>query len=201
MPSVLISGPPGAGTTTASKLVAARLKIGYFSPGQLFKDIALGKIKSQFYYPLFKKMCDAAGLKIPEMKSSNNSLAAADLWKTDFGKNPVTHKLIDKMQALLAEDGNIVIDGKLALFIIKKADLKVWLKADIRTRAKRTSRRDGLKQDFAEKVIKDREDEERENWKKIYGLDYFTQENLADLVIDTSHLTPEKVTEEILANL
>lgn len=201
MPSILISGKPGAGSTTLAKLLASKLQLDYFSPGQLFKDVALGKVKNQFYYPLFKKMCDAKKLKVPDMNSSDNSNATIDLWKTQFGSSTILHNIIDKLQKVLAKKGDIVIDGKLSLFIIKSADLKVWLNADTKARAARTSFRDNLSKDTAIEIIKEREKNERATWKKIYGLDYFSQETLADLVIDTSKLSPEQVLERILAKL
>ena len=46
---IAISGLPGSGSTTIAKLLAKNLSLEYFSPGQLFKDIASGKYKEKSY--------------------------------------------------------------------------------------------------------------------------------------------------------
>lgn len=197
---VAISGLPGSGSTTFARLLAEKLNFHYFSAGQLFKDISSGNYKNKFYSQLFSEICEEKGIIIPNFSSENNSHGTVNLWNSDFGKSKVFHECIDLLQILLAKQGNIVIDGKLALFMVKDASPKIWIKANHEARAKRLSNRDLISIDEAKKILEKRQNFEREEWKKIYGLDYFQQENLADLVIDSSEKSPQQILEEIISD-
>ena len=152
MSVIAISGMPGSGSTTVSKIIAEKLKINHFSPGRAFKDLARDKAEDQFYYSMLKEFCDKAGLKIPKINATDDSNADLGLWNTDFGKNPKFHKIIDyDLQQKLAESGNIIIDGKLSLYMLKNSK-KVWLKASLEERAKRAPKRDGLSLENAKKI-------------------------------------------------
>jgi len=198
---IVISGMPGSGSTTVAKKLSERLSLNYFSPGQLFKDISKGKLKEQYYYQLFKTLSDEKNLQIPDFDSIDDSNAANNLWQTEFGKSQELHEVIDQLQLELAKDENIILDGKLSIHMIQDATLKVWLKSSLDERAKRASKRDGIPIGQIKEIIKSREIKEREEWKKIYGIDYFDQENQADLIIDSSDLDSDQVTEIVLAKL
>jgi len=124
-----------------------------------------------------------------------------NIWDTNLGKSKIFHETIDELPKRLAEIGNIVIEGKLAVHMIPNAGLKIWLKASLEKRAERINFRDNLGVENARRVLMAKEKKEREEWKRIYGFDYFNQEAEADLVIDTSNLSAEEVAERILANL
>src|SRR3989344_725544 len=123
--TVVISGQPGAGNTTVAQLISKKLGIEYFSMGQLFKDIGRGTYKNKKYYPLFKELCDKKGLVMPDMDSKNETHAAFDFWKTEVGKSKELHNVIDELQLKIAENGNVVMEGKLSIRMIKKADLVI----------------------------------------------------------------------------
>ena len=195
---IALSGLPVSGSTTISKILAKKMGLDYFSPGQLFKDIAKGKLKEKKIYPTFKELCDKSNLTIPDFNEKDNSSAAYNLWNTDFGKNPRLHSIIDKLQTKLAEKGNIIIDGKLSIHMIKNADIKIWLKASEDARVSRSKMRDNITFEEAKKIIPEREKKEREEWKKLYGIDYITQETNANIIIDTSTKSPNAISEIIL---
>jgi CMP/dCMP kinase len=199
---IAISGQPGAGSTTVGKLLAEKLELKYFSPGQLFKDISKGRITQKHYHPLFEKICEQKNLEIPQIdKSEKDSSAAINVWNSSIGENQSFHSVIDELQLKLAEKGNIVIDGKLSLRMIKSANLKIWFKASLEARVKRTSQREKLELEEAKKIVLKKEEKERRGWNKIYGFDYWEQENDADLVIDTSDLKPEEIVDKIISKL
>lgn len=198
---IAISGPPGSGSTTTAKLLAQKLNLNYFSLGQVFKDISRGKVKEAFYYPTFKQLCNQKNLVIPEFEESDDSSGALNLWQTEFGKSPTLHKTIDDLQIELANQGNIIIDAKLSLHMNKDANKKVWLFANLEERSKRSAKRDGLDHQKAIEIVRKRQDTERKEWSSIYGIDYFDQENLANLKIDTTFKSPEEVVNFIISNL
>lgn len=196
--TIAISGMPGAGSSSVGRLLAKELEIKFFSMGQIWKDIGTGKVKEQSYYPILKEICDKKGFKIPELKSKNDSEATIALWK-GIGSTKEFNEITDRLQIELAKRGNIVIDGKLALrMLVDVSDFKIWLKADIDDRAKRVSERDKIDFERAKEIILEREGKEREEWKKIYGFDYFEQEKEADIIINSSEDNPSGIVEEIL---
>lgn len=193
---IVISGQPGAGSTTTARLLAERKNLRYFSPGRVFKDIGRGTLKEQFYYREFKQRCDQLSLEIPNFSATNDTKSTLDLWNTSFGKDSRLHKVLDDLQKLVALQGDAVLDGKLSLHMIPNATLKVWLKASRAKRAERTNRRDGSFED-AEKKLHERESIERNEWHAMYGIDYWAQEALAHLVIDTTDKSPSQAALEI----
>lgn len=167
---ICISGQPACGTSTVAKIIAEKLGLDYFSPGQYFKKQSSGK----------------------------ETESAITVWKTEKGSSRDFHNDIDRLQLEIAEKGSVVIDGKLSIRMVKNADLKVWLKADIHKGAERVAKRDFINHESALAKLKEKEELERKNWKKIYGFDYFEQENDADLVIDNTELSAEETAQKIL---
>jgi cytidylate kinase len=199
--TIAISGLPGSGNSTTAKLLAQKLSLEYFSAGKLAKDISMGTYKGQTYFPEFKKLCDENNLQIPDMQSNNESTAAFNHWNTSFGKSKLFNNILDDLQAKLGERGGIVVDGKLALYMVKSADFKIWIKANFEVRAKRTAERDNLSLKEAKSLLSKRQEIERNELKRIYGLDLWKQEEIADLVVDTSALTTEEVTQKIISSI
>jgi cytidylate kinase len=167
---IAISGLPGAGSTTIARMLEKKLKLKYFSPGEIFKSYGKGK----------------------EIE------AAIKVWKGK-GKSKKFHLMLDNIQKKLAKKGNCVICGKLSVWILKDlSNCKVWVEAPLSVRAKRVAKRDKLPIETAKKLLREREKIERTEWRRIYGIDYFKQKKLADLVINTSKFTPSQVVEKIL---
>lgn len=101
-------------------------------------------------------------------------------------------KYVDKHQVELALKEPCVLGSRLAIWMLKEADLKVYLLASDDTRAKRVFNREGgdLQQikDFT--AMRDREDTGR--YKEFYGInnnDYA----FCDLIIDVNEKTPEEI--------
>jgi cytidylate kinase len=68
-------------------------------------------------------------------------------------------------------------------------------------RAQRLAGRDKISLSEADRTLDEKEKLERMNWQKIYGFDYFEQEADADLVIDTSTMTPKEIVEKIVEEI
>lgn len=169
---IAISGLPGAGSSTISKLLAESLGLKYFSPGEYFKS---------------------------HSNEVNQSKQALSVFKYGKGRDKDFHESIDEMQRRLGREGNIVICGKLSIWALKDiADYKIWLDCSLEERARRTAERDGLSIEEAIKILRERERLEVEEWKKDYGMDYRDQKKMCDIVIDTSSMNKDEVLKKIL---
>jgi|WetSurMetagenome_2_1015567.scaffolds.fasta_scaffold462404_2 CMP/dCMP kinase len=169
---VAISGPPGVGTSSVSKIVAKKLGIPLLMLGRLQKSL---------------------------VRTKNESKAALLSWHTAEGKSSRTHVDRDRMQVERAKKGNVVINGKLAVHFLKDlTPYKVWIHAPLNVRAKRASLRDNIPYREAYDDISHREKIERKEWKRMYGFDYFGQRKMADLSIDSSDLTLRQTADRVV---
>jgi cytidylate kinase len=168
---IAVTGKPSAGSSTISRGLADKLGIDYFSPGQ------------KFFKPSHEK---------------DDTTEALDLWKTEKGKSKDFHQKIDDYQKQLAKKGNIVICGKLSIWVLKNlADLKVWLDCEFEERVRRASKRDNISLEEAKEKMNKREQMEEKEWKRIYGIDRNKQREMADLAIDTTNLTVDETMDKI----
>ena len=168
---IALSGPPGSGASTVGKVLARRLKLGYFSPGLYYR-------------------------KIMKQEHIEN---APEFWKTRFGSSRKLHQHIDQMQLEKARKGDVIIEGTLSIHFLKKlASNKVWLNASLKVRAQRVAKRERIPYRRALKEVEERQTMERKGWEKIYGFDYFDQKKEADLVVDASNLTVNQAVNRII---
>src|SRR3990172_8425260 len=115
---VVVSGPPGSGSSTISRIVAKKLRLKYFSAGTLQKKLIKGWKKTE-------------------------AKAALESWKTPVGASDKTHYDRDKLIVEIAKQGNVVICGKLVVHFLKKlSKYKILLDVPLETRAERTAERD-----------------------------------------------------------
>ncbi len=160
---ITIGGPIGSGKTTVAKAIADKFGFIHISAGVVFREMA-----------------DEKGITLEEF----SKLAE---------ENHEFDRELDKRQIELAKKAeNAVIDGRLSGWLID-ADLKVWLKASLETRAKRVSGRDDKDYGKALEDVRARGDSELTRYKEIYDIDL---RDLApyDIVINTAPFSAEEVT-------
>ena len=109
-------------------------------------------------------------------------------------------KFVDNHQVELALKESCVLGSRLAIWMLKEADLKVYLYASDETRANRIFNREGG--DIAEikrfTAMRDSEDSKR--YMKLYGIDN-GKYDFCDLIIDTANYNPEQITDLIIEEL
>ncbi len=174
---VVISGQSTCGSTTVGQMLARKLGVDFFSLGRVYKELARENVKG------------------------TETEASAKFFSTEKGKEKSLHEKLDQMQIDIAKRGNVVIDSKLGIRMIKDADLKVYLKASKDKRVERVAKRDSISLEEAKKILEEKDKLEEENFMKIYGFRPSEQEKEADLVIDTTDKTPEEIVELILSKL
>ena len=119
----------------------------------------------------------------------------------DAAKNDDSYdKYVDTHQVELALKESCVLGSRLAVWMLKEADLKVYLSASDETRALRVYNREGgdLQQikDFT--AMRDREDTGR--YKEFYGIDN-NDYSFCDLIIDVNKKNPEEIVGIIIEEL
>ena len=94
-----------------------------------------------------------------------------------------------------------ILGSRLAVWMLKEADLKVYLTASAETRARRIVKREGgtFEERYKETCGRDSHDTER--YKEIYGIDNTQAEGVADLVIATDDKTPDEIVDIIIGAL
>ena len=153
---ITISGLPGSGTTAVAKLLSEELAIEVISAGEMFRRLAADK---SLHLEQFSRLAEA---------------------KADFDR------WIDAKQeeeAMKRED--VIVEGRLSGFIIRDADLKIWLKAPEEIRARRIAAREHITYEAALSGMRVRERSEHTRYMRYYGID-LNDLTTYDLIIDSS---------------
>lgn len=109
--------------------------------------------------------------------------------------------ILDKKQIEEAEKGDCVIGTRLACWLVD-ADLRVWLHASLKERAKRLSVKEenvGKSLKEVKELVKKRDKENAVRYKKLYGVNVGKYEDVVDLFINTERYAPEEVADIIVA--
>jgi CMP/dCMP kinase len=168
---VALGGPPGSGKSTAGRRVAEQLGLTFTSAGDVFRAEAARR-----------------GLDVEA-----------------FGRYAEAHPEVDRdldraMQAL-AKPGQL-LDGRIQGVLCRRAGIpvaSVVVTADRDERARRVARRDRQSLEEATRRVEQREASERARYAAIYGIDLDREP--ADLLVDSTHLDPDRVTATIVAFL
>ncbi len=137
---ITISGPPGSGKSTLSKILSVRLGLELVSMGDIFRKCAHDRCISLEEFGQIAKC------------------------------NEKIDREIDEMQKKIAnEKDDILIEGRLSGFLVD-ANLKVWLKAPLEIRAQRIAKREGKQVSKAMAETSEREECERERYLKYYSI-------------------------------
>jgi cytidylate kinase len=107
---------------------------------------------------------------------------------------------IDRRQVELAMEDSCVLGSRLAIWMLKEADLKVYLWASEEVRTGRIQIREGGSLDDVIEFTRHRDAEDTRRYKELYGIDN-NDYSFADLVIDTENYDPQAIVKLVLAEL
>ncbi len=107
---------------------------------------------------------------------------------------------VDNHQVELARKESCVLGSRLAIWMLKEADLKVYLYASDETRAGRILNREGGDLQKIKDFTSMRDSEDSRRYLKLYQIDN-NKYDFADLIIDTANYNPEQIVDLILEEL
>ncbi len=151
--SIAIDGPAGAGKSTVARTVAGRLGYIYVDTGAMYRAMGLFFVRKGIDPADWEAMgeaCKEADISIVYQDGEQQVLLGGEnvtgLLRTEeagkmasaiSGCAAVREKLVD-LQRKLAASENVVMDGRdIGTVVLPEADLKIYLTASTKTRAKR----------------------------------------------------------------
>lgn len=211
--NIAIDGPAGAGKSTIAKRAAAGLGFVYVDTGAMYRAMALYFLRKGIAPEDEKAVSNAAGevevtitYEAGAQQVILNGENVSGLIRTEEVSAmssatsvylPVREKLVE-LQKRLAEKENVIMDGRdIGTCVLPNADLKIYLTASTKVRAKRrydelAARGEGGSLEAIEAEIEERDyrDMHREHSPLKQAEDA--------VLVDTSDMTVEEVIEKIL---
>jgi predicted cytidylate kinase len=171
---ITLFGLPGTGTSTIGKQLSKKLGYTFFSSGNAFRELA----KSRYHMNLM-----------------------------DFTKYVENHLEVDieldkYIESFGKSNSKIVVDSRLAFNFIPDS-YKIALICLNEIRFKRIAKREKISYSKARRFNLKRELSERKRYLKLYNIDLFKliENNVFDLIIDTSYKSPEEIIDIIIKKI
>jgi cytidylate kinase len=209
---ITIDGPAGAGKTTVSKMLAARLGYAYVDTGALYRGVALAALRKGISPDddgaLEAVVNDLTLDFSPHPKGSRLLLNGEDvtdsirtpelsMMASAVSARPVVRRYLLDVQRKLGRRKAAVFEGRdMGTVVFPDADVKFFLSADLKTRARRRHRElgygsGGLARVQEEMARRDLNDSSRE---------LAPLKPASDAVrVDSTDLSPEQVVDRMTA--
>ena len=211
--SIAIDGPAGAGKSTIAKMVARHLNFIYVDTGAMYRALALYFLRNNISVAdkeAIENACNYADVMIDykdgEQQVILNGENVNSLIRTEevgdmasaSSVYPVVRLKLVELQRSMAKKADVVMDGrKIGTFVLPEADLKIYLTASSKERARRRFielKERGISADINEIekdiIERDMRDMNRE----------FAPLKQADdaILVDSSHMTVDEVKNTII---
>jgi len=175
---VLISGQAATGKSTLGRALARRLGIPYYSGGDALMRLA----RKMGFNAKGRKWWDTEeGMRFLRMREEN----------FEFDRK------VDEELIQIAREGPAVIDGWVIPWLVDDG-FKIWLKAELETRARRLAKRGRFAYEEALRVLTEREARNRELYQRLYGIRWGEDLSPFHLVLDSTRLGKEEVLRLVL---
>lgn len=170
---ICVCGMTGCGKSTLAKRLAVKYGIKYVSGGDALKALAI----ENGYKP-----------------------GGEDWWETNEGKRFIQLRVnktefdrrVDEKLIEMAGQGNVALDSWTMPWLLKNG-FKVWLEASLEVRVKRLAERDNISIERALNALKEKEENTRVIYKKLYGFDIGRDFSPFNMILDTNELSADEV--------
>ncbi|MDE1855104.1 MAG: cytidylate kinase family protein [Candidatus Micrarchaeota archaeon] len=178
MNALILCGMPAAGKTVTAQAIAKKLGIECIGGGDVLKEMA----GERGYKVTGEGWWDTPeGIKFLRERESN----------ADFDKEA------DRRMIAKIEKGNVVVTSYTMPWLSQKG-VKCWLEASPETRAKRMAVRDGISEERAQEVVKIRDRENFELYRKMYKIALGGDLKPFNIVLDVNNITIDEAAEELI---
>jgi cytidylate kinase len=175
---IAIDGPAGAGKSTVARRVAEQIEVPYLDTGAMYRCVALqclrlgvdasdvekvAKIANEIHISLFES---TVGLNGEDVSEAIRTSAVASIVSLIAVHSPVRDAMRSQQRQWIQQMGGGVIEGRdIGTVVFPNADIKIFLTASPRERAKRRVAQSGgdLEEVAAGIAERDRIDSTRED--------------------------------------
>lgn len=149
---VAIDGPAGAGKSTVSQIAAKKLNFTYIDTGAMYRAVAWKSLrqKKEITDELIIEQLSDLEISL-KFENGKTRVFVGEKEVTNEIRTPEINKIVSKVAALvpvreklteiqrkMGESGNVLMDGRdIGTFVFPNADVKIFLTASVKERAKR----------------------------------------------------------------
>ncbi len=203
-----IDGPAGSGKSTISSLIAKKLGWTHIDTGAMYRAVTLLAIEKKINLndEASYRFLESSFIHYDSNKIFIDNRDVTEAIRSEAVTNNVSlvasfqsvRKKLVQLQQKAAENGNIVMDGRdIGTVVLPKANLKIFLTANVEERAKRRYKENAKKgkqaqisQVIEDIVIRDKKDSTRKESPLRKANDA--------IELDTTYLTIEQVVDKII---
>ena len=208
---VAIDGPAGSGKGSITEIVAQKLGLECIDTGAMYRCVTLDMINKNIKLDELDKIKDLLNnidinldeenkkvfLNGEDVTEKIRSMEVTKLVSKVSSIKEVRLKLVD-LQRAIAKNKDIIMEGRdITTVVFPKADVKIYLDADVEERAKRRFKQNQQKniESTYEEVLQNMKNRDENDKNKEFGALKVAEDAI---VIDSTNMTIKQVTKKIV---
>lgn len=164
--SIIVAGWPAVGKTTVAAELADEFGLKIYNGGDILKQIAT---------------------------NMGYQTSGTDWWDSEGGRqfmvkrksDPTADRIVDNKLKAIIEGGNAVITSYTLPWLVKDKCIKLWLQGSPKNRARRMATRDKISYVQATEIVKERDYQNRQIYKDLYGFEFGKDLSVFDFSLNT----------------